>query len=311
MADAFLGLTELVKINDTSLADFDVTDLIDDAQFLKALAAVAASDGTNHKYLKETSAPVVGFRPVNDGRENTKSGDTLVEISLKILDASFGVDMALADGHSKGPEDFIMREAIRHLRAAFFHAEKQLFYGDDASGFSGLVDASTLQYKDSSKVLDATGATADSVTSVYLVRTNDSGDAAVVMGKDGDLEIKDTEVQRAAGSTTGTYPMYYTPVFGWMGLQLGSAHSIVRIVNIDSAKPLTDDLIYEALTKFPAGRKPNLCVMNGDAREMLRKSRTATNATGAPAPIPEEVAGMDIVESDAILSTEAVVGATP
>lgn len=310
MADAFLGLTELVKINDTSLADFEVTDLIDDAQFLKALAAVPSSDGTNHKYLKETSAPNVGFRPVNDGRENSKSGDTLVEIALKILDASFGVDKALADAHGKGWEDFVMREAIRHLRAAFFHSEKQLFYGADAEGFAGLVAASTLQYNDSAMVLDATGATANGVTSCYLVRTNTTGDAAVVMGNDGDIQISETVVQKAQGAN-GWYPEYYTPISGWLSMQLGSAYSIARIVNIDATKPLTDDLIYEAHSKFPAGRKPNLCVMNGNGRNLLRKSRTATNATGAPAPIPEEVAGMTIVETDAIVSTEGVVGATP
>lgn len=310
MAAEFLGLTELVKINDTGLADFEVSDLIDDAQFLKALAAVPSSNGTNHKYLKETSAPVVGFRPVNDGRDNSKSGDTLVEIALKILDASFGVDMDLADAHGKGAEDFIMREAVRHLRASFFHAEKQLFYGSDANGFAGLVDATTLKYNDSSMVLDAAGDTVGATTSVYLVRTNDSGDAAVVMGNDGNITIKDTVVQKATGAN-GTYPEYYTPISGWMGMQVGSAYSIARILNIDFDHVLTDDLIYQALTLFPAGRKPNLCVMNGETREMLRKSRTATNATGTPAPIPEEVAGMRVVETDAILNTEAVAGATP
>ncbi|WP_417625136.1 major capsid protein [Paremcibacter congregatus] len=311
MADAFLGLAELLKIDDTGLADYGVTDLIDDAPFLKALAAVLSSDGTNHKYLKETSAPVVGFRPVNDGRENAKSGDTLVEIALKILDASFGVDMALADAHKKGPDAFVMREAVRHLKAAFFHAEKQLVYGADSDGFSGLVSASTLQYTDSGKVLNALGDTANETTSVYLVRTNEEGDAAVVMGNDGNIEIGQTVVQRASGATAGTYPEYYTPISGWMGLQVGSAHSIVRIANIDFDHPLTDDLIYEAVSMFPAGRKPNLCVMNGTARNMLRKSRTATNATGAPAPIPEEVAGAEIVETDAIVDTEAVTGADP
>lgn len=313
MAASYLTLADLVKVNDMNLADMDVTDLLDEAPLMQALAAVEASNGTSHKYLKQTGAPTVGFRAVNDGRENSKSTDTLVTIELKIVDASFDVDMALANAYKYGPEAYIAREAIRHLKAAFFVAEQQFINGtdSDSDGFEGMVDAATLAYKDSAMVVDATGATVGGQTSCYLIRTNESGDAAAVLGQDGQIEIGETTVIQGAGSTTGTLPKYYTPITGWLGMQVGSIHSIARICNIDSAKPLTDDLIYEAMALFPSGREPNLCVMNRNGRELLRKSRTATNATGAPAPLPEFVDKAKIISTDAIVSTESVLGATP
>lgn len=314
MAEEYLGLTDLTKINDMNLADIEVTDLLDDAPFMQALAADIASNGTLHKYTKETGAPVVGFRDANDGRENKKSTDTLVTVTLKILDASFSVDMALANAYKHGPDAYIAREARRHLKAAFFMAEQQFINGtgNDSDGFDGLVDAATLAYKDSAMVVDATGSSANAVTSAYLVRTNEAGvDVTAITGADGNIDIGESTVIEAAGSVTGTLPKYYTPITGWLGLQIGSAYSVGRICNIDSAKPLTDDLIYEGLAKFPAGRKPNLLVCNGAARELLRKSRTATNATGAPAPLPEYVGPVRVIETDAITSTEAVLGATP
>mgnify|MGYP004281372961 FL=1 len=128
MADAFLTLSDLTTINDANLADRDISDLLDDAPLLARLAADVVP-GTDHKYVKETSAPVVGFRAVNDGLENTKSADTLVTINLKILDASFAIDKALADAYIGGPEAYIGREAARHLKSAFFHAEKQILSG--------------------------------------------------------------------------------------------------------------------------------------------------------------------------------------
>lgn len=312
MADSFLTLADIAKINDNNLADLDITDLVDDAPFLAALAADFSSNGADHKYVKETGAPVVGFRAINDGTENSKSEDTVVTISLKILAASFAVDKALAEIYKYGKDAYIAREAMRHLRAAFYMTEKQLINGTDneADGFTGLRDAGTINALADEMVVNAEGSTADEQTSVYLVRTNSVGnDVTLITGNEGNIKIDDTVVVQGTGSATGTLPKLYTPIEGWLGLQIGSAKSVGRIVNLSATddKELNDDLIYEAVSRFPAGRKPNLIVMNAQSREALRKSRTATNPTGHPAPIPETVANMDIVETDVITNTEPVV----
>lgn len=315
MAHVYQTLADLVKINDLNLADLEITDLLDDAPLLKMLAAAVSSNGTEHKYLKETGAPVVGFRAAYAGRENKASADTLVTITLKILAASFSVDKAIADKYRKGAQAHIAREARRHLKAAFSMAEKQIIYGvgSDAGGFVGLADAATLNALADTMVQNAAGTTADTASSVYLIRTTPDGTDCTLIGNgkgDGvDIEMGDTVVVKEADGDGKFYPAYYTPIEGWLGLQIGSAYSVGRIVNLteDSGKGLTDAQIYNALAKFPASRQPNLIVMNRRSLKQLRTSRTATNATGAPAPRPTEVDGIPIVCTDSILSTEALV----
>jgi hypothetical protein len=312
MAHSFLSLANLVTINDQNLADLQISDLLNEAPLLAALASAPASNGTEHKYVKETGAPVVGFRAANAGRDNSKSSDTLVTITLKILDASFAVDMALADAYKMGREAYIAREFKRHLKAAFFGAETQLINGagtgGDAAGFVGLRDATTLDALADTMVTNAGGDTANACNSVFLIRTNEDGnDVTLISGNDAKIEMGDTVVTRLTDSDGKAYPGYYTPVTGWLGLQIGSAYSVGRICNLDSDHLLTDALIYEALAKFPAAKQPNLIVMNRTSLKALRASRTATNVTGAPAPRPTEVEGIPIITTDAILNTEAVV----
>lgn len=316
MADSFLTLADIAKINDQNLADIEVSDLLDDAPLLALLAAEGSSNGESHKYVKETGAPTVGFRSANDGRENSKSADTLVTIALKIFDASFTVDKAVADIHYRGPEYVISRESRRHLRASFFGAEGQFLYGTDAAGFDGLADNAGLDKKDDTMVYDAGGTTADTASDVWLIRTNSMGtDVAAIgggrtPGTGFNIEVGETIVQRVAGAT-GTYPAYYTPISAWMGLQIGSAHSVGRIVNLteDNGATLTDDMISEALSKFPASRRPNVIAMSRRSLKQLQQSRTATNATGVPAPFPTESFGVQIVATDSISDTQALVAA--
>lgn len=309
MADTFQTLAHLVKINDQNLADIDLSDILDDAPLMRALAADVASNGTDHKYVKETTAPVVGFRAANTGRENKRSDDTLVTINLKILDASFAVDKALAVSYRRGAEAYVAREARRHLKAAFFKAEQQFINGtdSDADGFNGLADALGLA---NAMTYDATGSTADTGSSVYLVRTNADGvDCTAITGNDGMIDMGDTIEQAIEDrANDGRFTGLYTGIEGWLGLQVGSAYSVGRICNLtaQAGKGLTDDVIYEALSLFPASRQPNLLVMNRRSLKQLRESRTATNQTGAPAPRPMDVDGIPVVVTDAILSTEAI-----
>jgi len=309
MADDLLSLTELTKINDAALADINVTDILDDAPLLQVLPAVPASNGTVHKYLKETTAPVVGFRSINDGRVLDHSDDTAVTVTLKILDATFRVDVGLADGYKKGRDALIARELLRHLKAAYFMAEQQFIYGtgNDSDGFAGLADNTGLDAATDDMVLDAGGTTASTGSSAWLIRAGED-DMCVVGGNDGNITVEETTIIQATGSGTGTYPALYTGVTGWLGLQVGSAYSVARIASLteDSGKGLTDDLIAQGIALFPASRPPTHIAVNRRSLQQLQSSRTATNATGAPAPFPAEAFNIPIVCTDAITSTEAL-----
>lgn len=291
------------------LADIEVTDLLNSAPFVAQLPAEESSNGTTHKYTKETAAPVVGFRSENDGREYDTSADTLVTVTLKILDWSSKVDKAVADAWRKGGRDaFLRRQSMRHLRAAVYAYENQVINGTvdgAAAGFTGFADV--LDDSDDAMVVDATGTTAATASSVYAVRVGMDHVTGVIKG-DGVVDVGTVEVVAGAGSVTGELPMYYQPACTWLGLQVGSAYSFGRICNIteDSGKGLTDDLLASLLSEFPAGYEPTHLLMNRRSIRQLQQSRTATTTTGAPAPFPEAAFGVPIVKVESIINTEAL-----
>lgn len=303
MAHAPMPLAELLKINDASISDIVVSDLLRSAPVIEALPAVPASAGTVHKYNKLTTEPAVGFRDLNDGRDHDHTQRTTVSVDLKILDASFHVDAAGMTPEQRAAE------ARSHLRSAFAKLEKQLFYGaaapGDTSGCSGIGDNADYDGLSDDMVADAGGSTASVQTSVYFLRaTDDETGVATVFGNNGEIMIGEEYKTLMAGAT-GSFPAWATDISAYAGFQLGSKYSVGRLANVEST--LTDALIYEAMASFKADMDPTHIVMNRKARRLLQASRTATNATGAPAPRPTEVEGIPILVTDQIVNTEAVV----
>jgi hypothetical protein len=317
MAESYNTLAGLIQFNDQNLADLDISDLLDDAPLLRVLFAQPASNGTQHKYLKQTTASSAAFRAALAGLTKTNSADTLVTDTLAILDGSFDTDVALADAYTKGGRDaWLQKELVRTMKQVFAVAEKQVIYGtgNDASGFAGLQDDTQLDAVADEMVINAGGTGVATQTSVMLLRSG-RDDVSFIMGNEGNIVVEDepTIIQKVVnpGTDNKTYPALYVAVNGYSGFQIGGARSAARIANVEMADltavdVLDDDLIYAGISLFPAARQPNLIVMNRNAVRLLRQSRTAVNATGAPAPRPTEVDGIPIVVTDQIDSTEAV-----
>ena len=299
---AFQTLAELVKINDENLSGGVADELLQDSPLVRAMAAVPSSNGTDHHWLRYTTAPTAGFRNVNDGIVETASSDTLVSIALSILDSSFATDIQLARGYNGGVEAYLQREAMRHLRSAFQVLEQSVIYGDPGN-FVGMFDQAELASLSGSMVVDGGGS--NNLTSVILLNSSDPlTSAAIVTGNDGNISLDPSVVQRLQGST-GHYGAYFTNVSSWYGYQHASTFSAARIANVDSTgTSLDDDMIANAIKLFPAQSRPNMIAMNRDAQAQLRNSRTATTTTGAPAPFPSEVFGLPIVVTDQISSDE-------
>jgi hypothetical protein len=308
MAESYNTLAGLVQINDKNLADLQVSDLLDEAPLLKAMFAQVASNGTLHKYLKQTTASSAAFRAPLNGLTKTASADTLVTDTMKLIDASFDTDVALADAYKGGRDAWLQMELIRAMKQVMAVLEKQVIYGvgNDANGFAGLHDDAQLDAIADAMVIECgtPGAGVGAQTSVYFLRTG-KDDVSFVLGNDGQFVVEDepTIIQKA-GADSGFYPALYVPVTGWGGFQIGGAYSAARVCNIQTA--LTDDDIADGLALFPASRPCNLIVMNRAARNLLRKSRTATNPTGQPAMLPQEFDGIPIITTDQVVSTEAV-----
>jgi len=311
MSDTYTSLADLVKINDKNAVDLGATNIFNDAPLLRVLAAGPSSNGSTHKWVLETAASAVGFRAVNAGLANTTGSDSLESIDLKILDGSFAVDKALAKAYRQGVEAYIGREANRKLRAVMFEGEKQVLNGtgNKADGFLGFADQKSYL---STTCLNAGGSTA--LSSVYFIRTNDDGtDVQVVMDNDGNIEIGESIEQRldTTDDPPKHYTGFYTSILGWMGVQFGGTYSVVRMANFAaSGHTVTDDVLYQGLAVFPSSRQPNYIVMNRRGQNQLRDSRTATNATGVPAPRPTDIEGIPIIVSDALSNDESVVTAS-
>lgn len=310
MANDLLTIADFAA-HQLDVDESDLQDFKNGAPFTNMLPIDDTSTGgTTHKYMKYTQEPVVGFRAENDGREYDHSVDTAVTVTCKILDFSWRVDKANADAHYKGREYLIALEGARHLAAALYKIEKQIFYGTtaagDSSGFSGFIQSTFLDALADDMVINSGGSTADVQSSVYAVRVG-RDDVKLVTPKAMGISLGDTTVIEADGAT-GHYPAYYTPASMYIGLQMGGKYSIGRLANCEDAAndDLTDDKLAQLRNLFPAGRKPQYFVANGTRLEALRASRTATNATGAPAPVVTESFGMIAVETDALINTEAV-----
>jgi hypothetical protein len=306
-----MSLAHLVQFNDQRLSDEMISDLLDDAPVMQAVNAIPASNGTNHRYKKQTTASSAAFRAIDAGATKTKSADTQVDVTLKVLDASFFVDVAEANGYRGGRDAYLEIELMRSLKQAMFATEQQLIRGtnNDTGGFAGLEDNADLDALADAMVYGAGGTDTNAVSSCYLVRTGDA-DLSYVAGNDGNISFNtedEPSVIKVTDTGSATYPAYYIPVTGWGGIQKGSAQSVSRICNLDAGSPLTDDLIAESLSLFPASRQPNQIWLNRTSLKQLQQSRTATNVTGAPAPFPSEAFGIPVVVTDAIVNTEAVV----
>ena len=306
MANAWRSTADVVTMN--SDLGFIISDVLDGAPLVAQMAARTAMKNTI-TYSKRTVNPVTAFRAENDGLENTDSTTVAVTTTLKILDASFSVDVAVADAREDGWASEVFDEGQAHLRQAMAEVESQIFYstgtGGQSAGFVGLNTLTNLDDIADAQTVNAGGTTATTASSVYAMRFGER-DVELVWGQRGQLAMGDMSVVPVAGAT-GTFPAYYTPITGLVGLKIGGVSSVVRIVNVtaDSTKTLTDDLLAEAIVTMDGGA-PDAFVMGKRSLQQLRASRTATNPTGAPAPFPVEAYGVPIIVSPQILETEAL-----
>ncbi len=249
------------------------------------------------------------FRDANAGTAAHKHKYENRLVSTFILHPRFEVDKAVADRHPKGWQYFLSQEAVGTLEGEMQALGKQFYYGatsgypGNTKGFPGLLQG----YDSTNMVVDATGTTDDTATSVWLVKFGER-DVQWVWGQDGSLELSDVRVESIIDplDSTKKFDGYVQTMNAYPGLQIGSLRSVVRIKKIteDSGKGLTDDLIAKAIEKFPVGVTPDCIFMNRRSRRQLQDSRTATNTTGAPAPFPMESFGIPILPTDSLVNTE-------
>ncbi len=310
---AIMTSADVLKINNSE----ELVGVIDEViKVIPELGFFGASPVTRNTYktLVVSGLPTTGFR--SPGSARTFSTVTLGNktVECKYLDASWVLECAIATQADWGKEVAIAIQQKNHLKSALLNVAKQTWYGTsaDAAGFAGLKSIisaiSDADTDDGTMYIDAnSGTSVSDGSTVFAVRTGiDSIQYA--WGSEGKFTEGDITEQVLGSASSGAW--YYTQqLAGWVGLQVTSRNAAAMITNLSDAGGgavgLSDNLLYKLLGKFPAGEGPDAIFMSRRSLEQLRKSRTATNATGAPAPIPTEIEGVRIIATDAINNSEA------
>lgn len=269
-----------------------------DGSKLPGVGSVRTIKGISYKTLIRTGLPTVAFREANAGVNISAGTYENRTVETFIMNPRWECDKAVADRSEDGPDAYIADEAMAIMEATMQALGAQFFYGRsiDAKGHPGLVDAVQSTY-----TVDATGSGGSSA-SVYAVKFG-VGHVQWIYGENGSLMIPDKRIETVYRSDL---PMtaYVQDMLAYPGVQVGSIRSVGRIKNITAAasKTLTDALMFQLLTKMQV--RPDVFFMNKTLLEQLRASRTAVNNTGAPAPIPTEVAGIPIAPTESLTMTE-------
>lgn len=329
----------LLDIAKANAAD-NVVGLIDETiRAHPELAVISARtiSGLNYKTLVRVTLPTVAFRDANEGSTPALGTYENRLVETFILNPRWECDKAVADRSEDGPEAYIALEASAILEAAMQHLAEQFYYGrgtattcglgsttvkGDAKGFFGLLELSeaaglVVQVPSSATgnvlLVDAGGSTADTGSSVYMVRS-DPKHVNWVWGNEGSLEVEAPRIERVLDSGSKPYTAYTQELLAYPGLQVGSIWSFGRIGEIteDATCLLTDIDLANLWSRFPAAFKPNMILMSRRSQRMLRDSRImATGGTvlpgGEPVPFPEYWGpGVPIHVTDAISDAEEI-----
>lgn len=318
MPSGLLTLTDLVKGQN---AEFLIAETIQ--QFpeisgstliagrsieLPNVGAARGIDGTTYPTLVTTEDPTVEFVDVNQGAAYSKMLQEERQTNCFNLNPRWGVGLVAAK-RQKDPIDVIMaRQAAAHLRAAWARCAKCFYYGrnatfGDGKGFPGLLDG----YDATNRMVNAGGTTAATGSSVWLVKFGPE-ELQWVWGNNVQMEFSEIELREALDADSLPYTKYHQELVALPGLQFVSQHHAVRIKKLtaDAGKTLTDDLMAEAISKFPANVFPDVAFMSRRSLFQLQASRLAVNAAGEPAPIPTQSHGVPIAVTDGIVDIETL-----
>jgi hypothetical protein len=320
-----MGLPTLLDIAKINGADEGLVALFDEAARsapevtgmaylmgqLKQIPNIGAArtiKGTQYRTLVRTALPTFQFRDANAGTSATKSKYENRLVECFIADMQWQADCAVADACEDGAAAYIAEEASAIVTSTFMGLGAQFYYGrgtgGDAKGHPGLIDA-----VDSSLVVDATGSTANTGSSLWGVKWGPQH-VQWVFGNAAPFNVSDPTRQLVndPNDSTKQFFAYVQGLLLWAGVQVKNKFSVSRIKNLtaQAGKGLTDALIGTLVSQYPAAHKPDCFFASPRSIEQLRASRTATSTSGKEADMPIDWQGIPIIPTDSILNTEAI-----
>lgn len=252
-----------------------------------------------------TALPTAAFRKLNEGSVAGVGDFTTRLFQLAHLDQQIAVDRALA-ARAKNQGAFLANRSMPALEAALDHICKQFWYGvtNDAKGFIGLIAQANSA---ATHTVTATGATAKS--SVFLL-TAGREKVDWVWGNNSTIYMDpEWKEETIFDGDDNPIPGLVNWIHGAVGMRLANKNACVRIKAIGAAEgtTLTDDLLFAALKlASDLGQQPTSIWMAPRSLEQWRGSRVATNATGAPVPLPRDFEGIPVYASRFISIAETI-----
>jgi hypothetical protein len=301
---AILTLADLLKANAAPGSDLVVEAITGMRPELMYVPSADPISGTEITLEVLTGLPDVAFRNFNEGSDPVTGEFTTRTFGLGILDTPVTADAQLVN-RAKNRGKYLADRAMPVLEAALDLVCRQFWYGvkNDAKGFVGLI----AQHKaDAAHVVDLGGANPTSAWFLGLGRNT----IEWIPGN-GELIYMDPDWKEETlyDDNDKAFPGLSNWVHGALGMRLANRNKAVRVKGIgdDNGKTLTDDDLYAGLKLCnDMGFAPTHIFLNGRSAEQLRSSRTATNATGAPAPLPRDFEGIPLVISRFISNNETI-----
>lgn len=284
--------------------------------------------GIMYETLTRTGEVNVGFSVANDGPALVKSQTFKRLVQTFIFRGAVEIDKAVnmaAQGY--GMQDLESIEATQVGIQAGREIGTQIWYGTaspgDVHGFAGIKQFTphTAAAGTSSIVLNATGSTDNTASSVYFVKFG-LQDTHLVFGNDQTLELSEFRDQQLTNAATGgKYAGRVAELTAYSGMQIGNINCVGRIYNLTAQtdKTLTDRMISELLEKFPIGYTPDAIYMSRRSHGQLSRQRAITifsnagvNPRASNVTTPNIVTGvsdwngMPIYVTDSIRDTDAI-----
>jgi len=265
--------------------------------------------GSTVELSVNTASATVAFRNANEG--STPSIGTFESriYQTQVIEHPIVIDIQGVLNASKDPGRVMASSARTVLEGVLKHLGTQFYYGGTAqSGADTKAAPGILAQSNSASthVVDADGSTA--LTSAYMCRL---GDTYVdwVWGNNTTLNLGEWMEETVEDSNGKKLRGLVSYLSGRVAPRVANKNAIVRIKKIgtDTGKKMTDLLLFSAYEKLTSlGQEPNAIFMGPRSLEQLRASRTATNPTGAPAPLPTDWNGIPIYITNSISLAETV-----
>ena len=279
--------------------------------------------GTAYNTLVSSGQSSGAFRRANEGVALTKATLRQDLVQCYIFENPVALDGAISlASQGLGIEDLEAVESRAKALATMQQIGRQVWYGTSADlGFGGIkaFTPKTATAGTSSIVVDATGTTANTASSVYGVKWG-LQDVHLVFGNNETLQMSEFIDQMLFDGSGRAYMGRAASIKAWVGMQIGNVNCVGRILNLtnESGKTLNDNLMAQLTELFPAGAPPDAFFMSRRSARQLAQARPRTtfSQAGVNPRAGQTVAvssytvtdyeNIPVIVTDQILNTDAI-----